>query len=45
MKDNKELVAKLKLLNSMIEDYLDNMTMDEADEDKSDKKKEKKEGK
>ena len=41
MKDTKELVAKLKILNSMSEDYLDNMTMDEADEDKSDKKEKK----
>lgn len=38
--DNKEIVTKLKSLNSMIEDFLDNMDMDEADktEDKSEKK-------
>lgn len=33
-KDQKEIVSKLKLLNSMIEDFLDKMDMDEADEEK-----------
>ena len=37
MKDNKELFAKIRNLNSMIEDYLDRMEMDEADEKKSNK--------
>lgn len=32
MKDKKELFKKIKTLNSMIEDYLDRMEMDEADE-------------
>ena len=38
--DNKEIVNKLKSLNSMIEDFLDSMDMEEADkaEDKSEKK-------
>lgn len=30
--DQKEILAKLKVLNSMIEDFLDKMDMDEADE-------------
>lgn len=37
--DHKELLAKLKALNSSIEDYLDMLDMSEAD--KEDKKKEK----
>lgn len=44
MKDNKELFAKIRNLNSMIEDYLDRMEMDEA-EKKSGKKDCKKEEK
>ena len=40
MKDKKELFKKIKTLNSMIEDYLDRMEMDEADE-KSEKMKNK----
>jgi hypothetical protein len=32
MKDNKELFAKIRNLNSMIEDYLDRMDMDEAEQ-------------
>lgn len=30
--DQKEILAKLKVLNSMIEDFLDKMDMDEAEE-------------
>ena len=30
--DQKEILAKLKVLNSMIEDFLDKMDMDAADE-------------
>ena len=37
--EQKEIVKKLKTLNELIEDYLDNMDMAEAEED------EKKEGK
>lgn len=43
MKDNKELFTKIRTLNSLLEDYLDRMEMDEA-EQKS-KKDSKKEGK
>ena len=32
-KDQKEIVSKLKLLNSMIEDFLDAMDMDETDDE------------
>lgn len=33
-KDQKEIVSKLKLLNSLIEDYLDQMDMDASEEEK-----------
>ena len=33
-----ELLAKLKVANSLIKDYLDNMAMAEADEDESEDK-------
>ena len=32
MKDNKELFAKIRTLNSLLEDYLDRMEMDEAEQ-------------
>lgn len=40
--DQKEIISKLKRLNSLIEDYLDKVDMDEADEQpqKEDKKEE-----
>ena len=44
MKDEKNIVKKLKALNSMIEDYLDSMDMEEAEaeeEKKAEPKKEK----
>lgn len=43
--DQKELLKKLKALNSAIEDYIDNMDMAEADDDKPTKKSEKSEDK
>lgn len=39
-----ECLEKLKILNSMIEDYLDRLDMDGADEDMEDKKASKKKG-
>lgn len=39
--DKKEIVNKLKSLNDMIEDFLDNMDMDEADEKAENKEAEK----
>lgn len=39
-KDQKEIVSKLKLLNSMIEDYLDAMDMDASEEDEEEKEEE-----
>lgn len=39
--DKKEIVNKLKSLNDMIEDFLDNMDMDEADEKAEQKEAEK----
>jgi hypothetical protein len=39
--DKKEIVNKLKSLNDMIEDFLDNMDMDEADETAENKEAEK----
>ena len=44
MKDSKELFTKIRTLNSLIEDYLDRMEMEEA-EQKSDRKDCKKEEK
>lgn len=41
--DNKKLVERLKMLNSLLEDYLDNLDMSEVDEDEKDCKKSKKE--
>lgn len=38
--DKKETLEKMKLLNSMIEDYLDSLDMEEAEKDE--KKEEKK---
>lgn len=39
--DKAELLKKLKALNAAIEDYIDNVDMSEADEDKKSDKKEK----
>lgn len=39
--DKKEIVNKLKSLNDMIEDFLDNMDMDEADDQAENKEAEK----
>lgn len=39
--DKKEIVNKLKSLNDMIEDFLDNMDMDEADDKAENKEAEK----
>ena len=39
-KDQKEIVGKLKLLNSMIEDFLDAMDMDASEEDEEEKEEE-----
>lgn len=44
MENQKEIVQKLKVLNSMIEDFLDRMDMEGADEG-GDKKPSKKEDK
>lgn len=35
--ENKEIYKKMKDLNEMIEDFLDRMEMDEAEDDKEDK--------
>lgn len=40
--DTKENIQKLKLLNSIIEDFLDQMDMDEGEEYMDEKKSEKK---
>lgn len=41
MKDSKELFTKIRTLNSLLEDYLDRMEMDEAEQkSKKDCKKE-----
>lgn len=37
--DNKDILAKLKALTSSIEDYLDRLDMDEADEEQKSEKK------
>lgn len=37
--DNKDILAKLKALTSAMEDYLDKMDMDEADEEQKPVKK------
>ena len=37
--DNKDILAKLKALTSSIEDYLDRLDMDEADEEQKTEKK------
>lgn len=42
--DNKKLVERLKMLNSLLEDYLDNLDMSEVDEDEKDSKKSKEKG-
>lgn len=43
MKDSKELFTKIRTLNSLLEDYLDRMEMDEAEQkSKKDCKKEEK---
>jgi len=39
-KDQKEIVSKLKLLNSMIEDFLDAMDMDMDETDDEEKEEE-----
>jgi hypothetical protein len=41
--DQKELLKKMKALRSVIEDYIDNIDMSEADEDKPEKNCDKKE--
>jgi hypothetical protein len=45
MEDQKEIVQKLKVLNSMIEDFLDRMDMEGAEDEGDDKKPSKKEDK
>lgn len=37
--DNKDILAKLKALTSAMEDFLDKMDMDEADEEQKSEKK------
>lgn len=39
MDKKKETLEKMKLLNSMIEDYLDSLDMEEAEKDKKEEKK------
>lgn len=41
--ENTEILKKLKVLNSMIEDFLDKMDMDDAEDEKSKKSDGKKE--
>lgn len=35
-KDQKEIVSQLKILNSLLEDFLDKMDMDEVEDDEKD---------
>ena len=39
-KDQKEIVSQLKILNSLLEDFLDKMDMDEVEEEEREEKKE-----
>ena len=43
MEKQEDIVKKLKVLNSMIEDFLDKMDMEDVDEEKDAKSKEDKE--